>query len=72
MSRIQHGLPEDTWRTWRDRVDRTTREEARDVAARLFSPDIGVVTAVGQASVVRPILESFGPTTVWDSDGPRD
>ncbi len=71
LTRILHGLPEDTWRTWRDRVDRVTQEEARNVAARFFSPEVGVVTAVGQAAVVRPILESFGETTVWDADGPR-
>ena len=71
VTRILHGLPENTWSTWRDRIDRVTREEARGVAARYFSPAVGVVTAVGQASVVRPILESLGETTVWDADGPR-
>ena len=71
VTRILHGLPEDTWSTWRDRVGRVTRDEARSVAARYFSPTVGVVTAVGQAGVVRPILESLGETTVWDADGPR-
>ncbi|HEX7579076.1 MAG TPA: pitrilysin family protein [Thermoanaerobaculia bacterium] len=71
LTRILHGLPEDAWQTWRERVDRVTREEARDVAARFFSPEVGVVTAVGQAAVIRPVLESFGETTVWDADGPR-
>jgi zinc protease len=71
VSRILHGLPEDTWSTWRARLDRITREEARSVAARFFTPTVGVVTAVGQASVVRKVLESFGEVTVWDADGPR-
>jgi predicted Zn-dependent peptidase len=64
-------LPEDEWSTWRDRVAAVTREEARDAAALLFKPDSGVVSAVGDASAIRRVLEEFGETTVWDGDGPK-
>jgi len=71
VTRLLHRLPDDEWRTWRDRVDAVSRGQARDVAARFFSPDEGVVTAVGDGRVIRPVLEALGPTTVWDADGPR-
>jgi predicted Zn-dependent peptidase len=72
ITRILHGLPEDEFTTWRDRIRAVTREEARDAAAELFDPATGIVAAVGDAGRIRPILEARGETTLWDADGPRE
>jgi hypothetical protein len=31
---------------------------------------VGVLAAVGDAAQIRPVLETFGETTLWDADGP--
>jgi predicted Zn-dependent peptidase len=69
-NRILHGLPEDEWFTWRDRLSGVTIDQARDVARILFDPSVGVLAAVGDAAQIRPVLETFGETTLWDADGP--
>jgi zinc protease len=71
VTRLLHDLPDDEWMTWRDRIGGITPEQAAQAARELFSPDVGVVTAVGDARKIRPILEAFGETTTWDADGPR-
>ena len=71
IARLLHGLPEDEWVTWRDRVHAVSREEASLTAREFFDPATGILAAVGDANVIRPVLESFGETTLWDADGPR-
>jgi zinc protease len=71
ISRLLHGLPEDEWDTWRDRVGAVSRQEACRVAEDFFDPGTGILAAVGDAKMIRPVLESFGDTTLWDADGPR-
>jgi zinc protease len=71
VSRVLHGLPEDEWTTWRDRLAAVTREEARAAAADLFDPVTGILAAVGDAGRIRSVLEKHGETTLWDADGPR-
>jgi zinc protease len=71
IARLLHGLPEDEWATWRDRVHAVSREEASVTAREFFDPATGILAAVGDAKEIRPVLESFGETTLWDADGPR-
>lgn len=71
ITRILHGLPEDEWTTWRERLGAVSRDDARSVAAELFDPATGIVAAVGDAARIRSILERHGETTLWDADGPR-
>ncbi|MGZ5381703.1 MAG: hypothetical protein ACXWFQ_07560, partial [Thermoanaerobaculia bacterium] len=71
IARLLHGLPEDEWATWRDRVGAVSRREACQVAADFFDPGTGILAAVGDAKLIRPVLGSFGDTTLWDADGPR-
>jgi predicted Zn-dependent peptidase len=71
ISRVLHGLPEDEWTNWRDRLGAVGRDDARSVAAELFDPATGVVAAVGDAERIRSVLERHGETTLWDADGPR-
>ncbi|HTS01965.1 MAG TPA: hypothetical protein VMN04_05525, partial [Thermoanaerobaculia bacterium] len=69
--RVLHGLPEDEWSTWRDRLGAVTRDEAFAAAAELFDPATGILAAVGDAGLIRAVLEKHGETTLWDADGPR-
>ena len=71
ITKLLHGLPEDEWATWRDRVHTVSREEAFATAREFFDPSTGILAAVGDAKLIRPVLESFGDTTLWDADGPR-
>jgi zinc protease len=71
VTRLLHGLPDDEWATWRDRVAAVTADDARDAARDLFDPSVGVLAAVGDAATIRPVLERFGDVTLWDADGPR-
>ena len=66
-----HQLPQDEFLTWRDRIGAVSPAEARDVASSLFDPSQGVLAAVGDASMIRGVLEKYGETTLWDADGPR-
>ncbi len=72
LARLLHGLPEDEWTTWRDRIGAVTREEAQQAAAELFDPATGILAAVGDADRIRGVLEARGETTLWDADGPRE
>jgi zinc protease len=71
VARLLHGLPEDEWVTWRERIRAVSREGARKTARDLFEPSTGILAAVGDAALIRSVLESFGETTLWDADGPR-
>jgi zinc protease len=71
VSRLLHGLPEDEWSTWRERLNSVTPQAARAAARDFFDPSIGVLAAVGDAEKLRPVLEPFGDVTLWDADGPR-
>ncbi|MFI5120338.1 MAG: M16 family metallopeptidase [Thermoanaerobaculia bacterium] len=71
ITRLLHGLPGDEWATWRDRLGAVSRPDACHVAADFFDPATGILAAVGDAKLIRPVLESFGDTTLWDADGPR-
>jgi zinc protease len=71
ITRLLHGLPENEWITWRDRVRAVSRRDACEVAADFFDPSTGILAAVGDAKLIRPVLASFGDTTLWDADGPR-
>ena len=71
VSRLLHGLPEDEWATFRERLAAVTVEDARDAGRDFFDPGIGVLAAVGDKEKLRPVLEAFGEVTLWDADGPR-
>ena len=71
VSRLLHGLPDDEWATWRDRLRAVSPAAARAAAREFFDPSVGVLAAVGDAEKLRPVLEPFGDVTLWDADGPR-
>ncbi|HEX7528139.1 MAG TPA: pitrilysin family protein, partial [Thermoanaerobaculia bacterium] len=71
IARLLHGLPEDEWATWLERVHSVSREEAFLTAQKFFDPATGILAAVGDAKLIRPVLDKFGETTLWDADGPR-
>ena len=68
---IVHGLPDDYYDRYRDRVRAITREQILDAARRYLHPDALQMVVVGDPSAVRaPIAElGFGPVTLYDALG---
>lgn len=71
ITRFLHGLPEDEWETWCDRVQAVTRDEARQAAERHMSPGSAVLVAAGDRAGIEASLREFGPLTIWDPRGTR-
>ena len=63
-----HGLPDDYFATYRDRLLAVTREEVREAARRRLMPDRAAVVVVGDAAQLREPLETLnvGPVQVVD------
>jgi predicted Zn-dependent peptidase len=61
-----HGLPDDHWDTYRDRINATTAEQVQQMAQRYIRPEQCIVTVVGRAAELRPVLEAYGPVSVLD------
>lgn len=61
-----HGLPNDYWDSYRDRILAVTAAEVRDAAARRLRPEEAVVVVVGDAARLAPELEALalGPVSV--------
>lgn len=66
-----HGLPDDYYDRYRDRVRAITREQILDAARRYLHPDMLQMVVVGDPSIVRAPLDSmrFGPVTLYDTLG---
>ena len=67
-----HGLPDDYLHTYRERVLAVTREEVREAAQRLVTPERAAVVIVGDASAVRAQAEEYAESVeLYDSSGRR-
>lgn len=64
-----YGLPDDHWDSYRDRINATTARQLQQMAQRYIRPDRCIVTVVGRAAELRPVLEPYGPVTVLDKMG---
>ena len=64
-----YSLPDNHWDTYRDRINATTAEQVQQMAQRYIRPDQCIVTVVGRAVQLRPMLEPLGPVTVLDKMG---
>ncbi|MBN1917897.1 MAG: insulinase family protein [Verrucomicrobia bacterium] len=64
-----YGLPDNHWDTYRDRITATTAEQVQQLAQRTIRPDQCIITVVGRAADLRPMLEPFGPVMVLDKTG---
>ena len=70
---IVHDLPEDYYRSYRDRVRQVAPEEAVQAARRHLRPDELCTVVVGDAAAVAPQLEALGTgeVVVHESSGGR-
>jgi zinc protease len=68
---VIHGLPEDYYDTYRDRVRAMTVEQILQAAQRYLHPDSLQMIAVGDPATIKGPLETlgFGKTTVYDTLG---
>lgn len=68
---VIHGLPDDYYDRYRDRVRSITTEQIHRAAQRYLKPDALQMVVVGDPATVRPPLEAmgFGPITLYDASG---
>jgi zinc protease len=70
---VVHGLPEDYYERYRERVRGVTRDQILEAARRHLHPEALQLVTVGDPAVVRERLTSlaFGPVAVYDAAGQR-
>lgn len=70
---VVHGLPDDYYDRYRERVRGVTADQILDASKRHLHPDALQLVAVGDPAVVRDRLAamSFGPLTLYDASGAR-
>jgi zinc protease len=64
-----YGLPADYWETYPTRIMAVTADDVQRVARQYVNPQTQQVVVVGDASVIRPVLEKFGSVEVFDAEG---
>jgi zinc protease len=64
-----YGLPDDYWDHFGQAIDQVTAEQALSAAQKYIRPDQSVIVVVGEATVIKPALEAYGPVTVVDING---
>lgn len=60
-----HGLPDDYYQSYLERIAAVTREEILEVVRRHIHPERIAVVAVGPAEALEKQFEGIGPVTVW-------
>ena len=70
---VVHGLPEDYYDRYRERVRGVTRDQIFEAAQRHLHPEALQVVVVGDPAVVQPRLAAleFGPVALYDAAGQR-
>jgi zinc protease len=66
---IVHGLPDDHYTRYLERIAAVTREQILEAARRHLDPERIVVVAAGPAEVLEPQFAGMGPVTVWSPEG---
>jgi zinc protease len=67
-----HGLPDDYLHIYRERVQEVTREQVREVARRIITPDVAAIVVVGDADAIYEEVKSFAARVeLYDSAGRR-
>ena len=69
VSRVQFRLPSDYWDTYPDKIMAVTAEDVQRVARKYLDPETMQIVAVGDASKLQSVLETYGPVEVYDSSG---
>ncbi|HEV8445745.1 MAG TPA: pitrilysin family protein [Gemmatimonadaceae bacterium] len=70
---VVHGLPEDYYDRYRERVRAVTRDQILEAARQHLHPEALQLVAVGDPSVIRERLTTleFGPVSLYDATGQR-
>ena len=70
---VVHGLPDDYYDRYRERVRGVTREQILDAARRHLHPEALQLVVVGDPAVVQDRLATveFGPVALYDAAGQR-
>jgi zinc protease len=70
---VIHGLPEDYYDRYRERVRAMTSEHILEAARHYLKPDALQMVVVGDPTSIRASLEAmqFGPLAVYDTQGNR-
>jgi zinc protease len=63
------GLPDDYWDTYRSGIRAVTAEEALTAARAHIDPTHALIVVVGDATLVAPVMQRWGPVRVLDMDG---
>jgi zinc protease len=68
---VIHGLPEDYYDRYRERVRSITTEQIHQAAQRYLKPEALQMVVVGDPAIVRSPLQAmgFGPITLYDATG---
>lgn len=64
-----YGFPANYWDEYPKKIMAVTPDDIQRVARKYITPDAMQVVAVGDASVIKPMLEKFGPVAVYDVEG---
>jgi zinc protease len=70
---VVHGLPDDYYDRYRERVRGITRDQILEAAKRHLHPDALQLVVVGDPAVVKDRLTAieFGPVSIYDAAGQR-
>ncbi len=72
VSRMQdidlYGLPKDYYKTYISKVMAVSAEDIQKAAKKYWNTDNVAITAVGDGSVIKPLLETFGDVKEYDTD----
>jgi zinc protease len=66
---VVHGLPDDHYTRYLERIAAVTREQILEAARRHLDPERIVVVVAGPAEVLEPQFAELGPVTVWSPEG---
>jgi zinc protease len=69
ITRKIYGLPDDYWETYPAKIMAVTADDVQRVARQYVNPQTQQIVVVGDAKVIKPILEKFGTVVVFDADG---
>jgi predicted Zn-dependent peptidase len=63
-----YGLPKDYYQTYIPRIMAVTAQDLQKAAKKYWNIDNVAVLSVGDASVIKPLLEKFGTVKMYDTD----
>ena len=69
IQRKFYDLPENYWDTYPAQISAVTPEDVQRVARKYLSLDNIQIVAVGDATKIKSVMETYGKITVYDADG---